>query len=117
MRVGRSPSVISVIVVMVGVSASCRSLVEPVHSEEKTISTADGREFTVVFTEENVPDTEITITVSENGQRIAEDGSFDAYLDDYDYQNDFVNCWYQPIDEYHSNAVDAYQFCGDCCIP
>lgn len=97
------------IVLLVSMTA-CKPSVGPVYNEKQTVTAADGTEFTVVFLEENVPDTEITITVSTEGQRIAENGSFDAYLSDYDYQNDFVDHWYQIIEEHHSDAVDAYQF-------
>lgn len=102
--------IISVVFIIAVVAVSCKPLVESVYSEEKTITATDGSEFTVVFLEENVPDTEITITISKGGQRIAEDGSFDAYLSDYDYQNDFVDHWYQIVDEHHSDAVNAYLF-------
>lgn len=103
-------SVTSVIPIIAGVLVSCKSLVGPIYSKEETIAAADGKKFTIVFSEENVPDTEITITISINRQRIAEDGSFDAYLNDYDYQNDFVDRWYQIIGEYHGDTVDAYRF-------
>lgn len=102
--------IISVVFIIAVVAVSCKPLVGSVYSEEKTITATDGSEFTVVFLEENVPDTEITITISKGGQRIAEEGSFDAYLSDYDYQNDFVDHWYQIVDEHHSDAVNAYRF-------
>lgn len=108
--IGGLVGIIFVAFIIAVVAVACKPLVESVYSEEKTITAADGSEFTVVFREENVPDTEITIAISKGGQRIAEDGSFDAYLSDYDYQNDFVDHWYQIIDEHHSDAVDAYRF-------
>lgn len=103
-------SMISGIFIIAIVAVSCKPLVGPVYSKKETITAEDGKEFTVVFSEENVPDTEITITISENDQLIAEDGSFDAYLNDYDYQNDFVDRWYQVKGEHHDDSVDCYQF-------
>lgn len=87
-----------------------KPLNSPVHNKVEIDIASDGRAFTVGFLEENFPDQEITITVSRDGQTLAADGSFDSYLSDYDYQNDFVDCWYQIIGEYHSDAVDAYRF-------
>lgn len=87
-----------------------KPLNSPVHNKVEIDIAPDGRAFTVGFLEENFPDQEITITVSRDGQTLAADGSFDSYLSDYDYQNDFVDCWYQIIGEYHSDAVDAYRF-------
>ena len=87
-----------------------KPLNSPVHNKVEIDIASDGRTFTVGFLEENFPDQEITITVSRDGQTLAADGSFDSYLSDYDYQNDFVDCWYQIIGEYHSDAVDAYRF-------
>lgn len=108
--IGGLVGIISVVFIIAVFAVSCKPLVGSVYSEEKTITATDGSEFTVVFLEENVPDTEITITISKGGQRIAEEGSFDAYLSDYDYQNDFVDHWYQIVDEHHSDAVNAYRF-------
>ncbi|MBR3909502.1 MAG: hypothetical protein IKJ50_07275 [Clostridia bacterium] len=90
---------------------SCSTpFVKPVHNDSAVAVANDGTIFTIYRREDNIPDQEIYISVSNNGDRIFHTAGIANYLSDYNYSNDIVENYAEIIKEYQNEQIKAYQF-------
>lgn len=84
--------------------------IEPRYKDKAVVVAADGTEFSVFRQEDNFPDQEITIIVTQDGKDAYVNYGFSNYVSYYDYQNDFVDNFDVIVEEYHTEEIDGYEF-------